>query len=471
MATDPRVLVAIPWRPQPSRIPAHTAVTAHYRALLPDAHIIDVDTGHDPFCLAGCRNKGVRIAEQTGADVVVLGDADTLPEREPLLAAIDAARTSGRVHLPYTEYRSLGGAGTAQYRAGRPLPDCSHITIPAACSGVYVTTPATWWTCGGQDERFRGWGMEDVAFLVAHRVLLGGDPVRHQGRVYAMPHQSAPKTGPAYEANVALYHRYLDAADRGADAIRELIAEHQQPQEVTVPPRALIICAGEQERWNNHLGVPKHLAPLCGEPILHRTVRLAREYTKDVRVIVKDTSDKRYKVRGARLEAAKLDPANGDADKFRSSRHLWSDRSRTVILYGDVWFSDAAMATIFDPAPLRDGWHVYCRFTPSKITGAPWGENFAHAIDPAGHATYEAALHRIVDLRRRGVLNRNGGWEQYRALCGLPDRQMRRHADYGHATVIDDWTEDLDEPGDYDMWCLRWAHADPATRPPHLGDA
>jgi hypothetical protein len=221
-----RVLVAIPWRPQPDRIYAHDLTVQRYTELLPDADIVDVDTDHTPFCLAACRNKGARIAEEIGADIVVLGDADTLPERDPLLEAIEQARYSRFVHLPYTEYRSLGATGTGQHRAGKPLEDCDHITIPFATSGVYVTTPATWWSCGGQDERLLGWGMEDVCWLVAHRALLRAEPVRRDGRVYALGHASAVKEGEQYERNVALYHRYLAAGDSGnPDAVRAIVTE------------------------------------------------------------------------------------------------------------------------------------------------------------------------------------------------------------------------------------------------------
>ncbi|MEU6725490.1 hypothetical protein ABZ917_17425 [Nonomuraea wenchangensis] len=227
MTTDLRVLVVIPWRPQPSRVLAYRLTVARYRELLPGVEIVDVDSGHEPFCLAACRNRGVRLAEESGADVVVLGDADTLPEREPLLAAIEGAATSGRVHLPYTEYRSLRADGTAQYRRGVPLDRCNHLVVPAATSGVYVTLPETWWACGGQDERFLGWAPEDVAWLICHRTLLGSEPVRHEGRVYALHHQSAPKTGPVYEQAVALYQRYMDASGNEA-AIRTLIWERAE---------------------------------------------------------------------------------------------------------------------------------------------------------------------------------------------------------------------------------------------------
>ncbi|GGK61359.1 hypothetical protein Sme01_03080 [Sphaerisporangium melleum] len=227
MTTDLRVLVAIPWRSQPDRVYAHQLTRERYAELLPGADIVDVDTDHAPFCLAGCRNKGVRLAERAGADVVVLGDADTLPEREPLLAAIAGASRDGLVHLPYAEYRSLGGRGTQQYRTGVPLEACHHLTIPGACSGVYVTTPPTWWAHGAQDERFKGWGAEDAAWWAAHTTLLGAQPVRHEGRVYALTHESAVKEGPQYTANFALCFRYHQAQG-DPDAMRALIAERTE---------------------------------------------------------------------------------------------------------------------------------------------------------------------------------------------------------------------------------------------------
>lgn len=221
-----RVLVGIPWREQPHRVYAHDLTAARYRELLPDADVVDVDTDHTPFCLAACRNRAVQLAEAGGYDVVVLADADTLPERGPLLAAIEQARYSRFVHLPYNEYRSLRRDGTNQFLAGRALEDCNHLVVPFATSGVYVTTPAAWWASGGQDEHMLGWGMEDVAWLVAHRTLLGAEPARHEGRVYALHHESAVKVGDQYDRNVARYHRYLAAADAGdVDAILVLTAE------------------------------------------------------------------------------------------------------------------------------------------------------------------------------------------------------------------------------------------------------
>ncbi|MCS5736010.1 hypothetical protein [Herbiconiux daphne] len=216
------VTIVIPWRPQPSRLAAFDAVVEWYRSALGDVPIVAVDTDDEVFNLARCRNAGVQ-GIASPHDVVVIGDADTVPERGPLLEAIAAARTSGRVHLPYTEYRWLGAEGTAAFMAGRPLGDCAHEIVHGACSGVYVTTPATWRSHGGQDERFRGWGFEDAAWHVAHETLLGEPPRRHEGHVFALHHVAQPREGAHYDANAALMERYRSAAATPA-AMRDLVA-------------------------------------------------------------------------------------------------------------------------------------------------------------------------------------------------------------------------------------------------------
>ena len=116
-------VVVIPWRPQESRLAALDAVTAWYRENLPNADLRLVDCHDDVFNLAQARNLGVASVDDPDA-VVVIGDADTLPQRDALLAAIAGAADSGRVHLPYTEYRWLGAVGSAQYGAGAPAAQC-----------------------------------------------------------------------------------------------------------------------------------------------------------------------------------------------------------------------------------------------------------------------------------------------------------------------------------------------------------
>jgi len=213
--------VVIPWRPQPSRLAAFGEVTRWYREHLPEAELREVDSDDAIFNLARCRNLGVASMSDPD-DVVVIGDADTLPEEGPLRSAIAAATTSTLVQLPYAEYHWLGAAGTADFRSGVPLAACSFELVRGACSGVYVTTPRTWWSHGGQDERFRGWGYEDAAWHLAHETLLGEPPQRHDGRVYALHHEAEVRAGEQYDANASLMDEYRAAA-ASADGMRDFL--------------------------------------------------------------------------------------------------------------------------------------------------------------------------------------------------------------------------------------------------------
>lgn len=215
--------VVIPWREQPSRLSALDAVREWYLREIGDVEFVLVDSDDDVFNLSQARNTGVAAVADAGR-VVVINDADTIPQRESLLDAVGAAASSGLVHLPYTHYHWLGASGSAQFVEGTPLAECDFELVRGACSGVYVTTPRTWFSHGAQDERFRGWGFEDAAWYLAHTTLLGGPPRRTEGRVFALHHAAQPREGEQYDANASLMERYKAAVGNVA-AMRALVGE------------------------------------------------------------------------------------------------------------------------------------------------------------------------------------------------------------------------------------------------------
>lgn len=213
--------VLIPWRPQPSRFPALEAVFGWYEDNFERVEIRTMDSDDELFNLARCRNLAIDSVVDRD-EVVIINDADTIPQIEPLRAAIAAAAASGLVHLPYNRYHWLGTPGTTQFLAGTPAEDCEFELVTGACSGVYVTTARTWWNHGGQDERFRGWGFEDAAWYLAHETLLDQAPKRHDGAVFALHHSAQVREGTQYDANAALMQQYRDASI-GQDAMRQLV--------------------------------------------------------------------------------------------------------------------------------------------------------------------------------------------------------------------------------------------------------
>ncbi len=191
------VLVGLPWRPQPSRLAAKATVEGFYReefGIIPLAAEDDRFTAPRPFNLAAARNTIVDQAftsEGQVAAVVILNDADTIPEAEPVREAVRDAIVDDLVHLPYHLYR---------------LEDGHYIR--GAQSGVLVMTPKAWLTTNGQDEHFEGWGFEDSAFALA-QTTLNGPLVRHKGTVLALGHVDAPRD--QVTRNRTRYRSYEDA--------------------------------------------------------------------------------------------------------------------------------------------------------------------------------------------------------------------------------------------------------------------
>lgn len=221
---------------------------------------------------------------------------------------------------------------------------------------------------------------------------------------------------------------------------------------------AIVIAAGEATRWAGHLGITrKHHIVVDGERIIDRTVRLARQYADTVYVVARPGDDG-YDVPGATRVDARLDPGNGDADKFLSSAHLWSRDGRTVVIYGDCWFTEDAMARIFGET--RREWLLFCRFGPSAVTGATSGECWAQSFWPEHIERHEQNLRRIAGLWRDGRLRRCGGWEHARAQGGASDHELRRHRRYPCMVEVSDATEDFDRPKDWDRWIARRTRQD-----------
>jgi len=212
--------------------------------------------------------------------------------------------------------------------------------------------------------------------------------------------------------------------------------------------RAIIAAAGSEERWDNHLGVPKQLLPIDGETLLDRMIRLLRE-NGIVDIVISGP----YEVRGvvSVIPEWDTDPVDGRL----GVRGLWNEAGRTIILMGDVWYSDAAMQTIVGRS--QHDRHLFARFGPSTITGKPWAEIFANSFWPEHHADHEMSLRAVNALCAAGHIPRGGLWESYlldhgALASGMVDVCRGMIANVGDATEIYDLTDDFDYPADYDRW-------------------
>jgi hypothetical protein len=132
-----------------------------------------------------------------------------------------------------------------------------------------------------------------------------------------------------------------------------------------------------------------------------------------------------------------------DMAKFMSSQTIWSD-DRTVLVFGDVYFTDEAVETIMSDTKQ---WRFYLRKEGSTFTGKPWREIFGISFDASFNKDMNKA---ILDVISKNIAFRTGGWFLFKHLQKTEDADKLFITD-NHIN-IDDWTEDFDFPKDLDTW-------------------
>jgi hypothetical protein len=133
-----------------------------------------------------------------------------------------------------------------------------------------------------------------------------------------------------------------------------------------------------------------------------------------------------------------------DTDKFLSSRERWAPEGQTVMLFGDVFFTEMAAYTIF----CHTGEHRWFgRREGSYYSGCPWRELFALSFPAREIPRLVDGMLAVKAKLLAGKIPRGGGWEVYDELH-LPT--------CGSFVTIDDFTEDFDFPADFERWLRRY---------------
>jgi hypothetical protein len=221
--------------------------------------------------------------------------------------------------------------------------------------------------------------------------------------------------------------------------------------------RALILAQGDGRRWQKPdgsypLGVPKHFVEVDGVPLLVRLVGLLRDRgITDVVVVGPD--DGRYRVRGADLVTVETPhPTGTSMDKMFATAPLWSPDGRTTILWGDCYYTDAAIDRIIACDEAEPHW--YRRPGASKVTGHQWDESFALSFLPEHHERLlelAEAVNASVPPRKIHMFTLLAAW------CGMkmpPD--FAKVATLPNQSFIDDFTDDFDSWSEWCGWMGRY---------------
>lgn len=216
------VAVFIPWRNSNNRprTRAMDYVRNHLREITGlDVHLAD-GKGKN-FSLSAARNNAVVQAKSMGADVAIICDADILLEREAIINALFHVKGFNSIVVPYkvVRYLTKKGSEIVLQKKWNPNHVSSIAEFDWSVGGAIVTGVDEWERVGGQDERFTGWGCEDVAFMIAAEKM-GNRPIKIDGIANHLWHPSAKKSGDAYEYNSNLLKRYNES-----DNIEALIEE------------------------------------------------------------------------------------------------------------------------------------------------------------------------------------------------------------------------------------------------------
>lgn len=241
-----------------------------------------------------------------------------------------------------------------------------------------------------------------------------------------------------------------------------------------------IACAGSGTRWNNYKGVPKHLVPVHDEPLLRRTIQQCRKRFPDtmIRVSVGDVSavdfyNQTVDISGIEYIVPKMDVMSRDGSALIGLSGLFEkDKQDTLVLLGDVYFSESAMDRISDIVVNTKKFRTIGRKGENPVTGCPHGELFAYFIRGNYMTEFIRIVYHVRNLHSN-VLPRCTGWEITSALelwrQGAP-RSMRdllkiagdilgifNRREYSEDIFVEhiDETEDFDTPRDYVQWCVR----------------
>jgi hypothetical protein len=174
------------------------------------------------------RSKAINLAaaQAPDSDVLLVTDTDILlwSPQQAVTAAEEAFAHTAYV-VAFGVLYVLDWEDTRAVRAGaEPSPKMAIETLALIWGGLFAVSRKLFDRVGGFDERFTGWGAQDIGFMVACSTL--GEKRRVQGDAYHLRHNPVwadPANNPTRLEDNALGSRYL-AADGDIAQITAILA-------------------------------------------------------------------------------------------------------------------------------------------------------------------------------------------------------------------------------------------------------
>lgn len=170
---ESRVSILVPFRAEVSNMARSEAWLwnqQRWTALFPDAElVVGEDTGGSPFSKSCAVNDAY---QHSTREVLVIADADAVPDYELIARGVATAEERARLVVPWGRITRLCERDTRFLLRQPPEADLprrkwvadSSSPSPHTAATLIIITRADFEMVNGMDERFRGWGHEDVSF-------------------------------------------------------------------------------------------------------------------------------------------------------------------------------------------------------------------------------------------------------------------------------------------------------------------
>jgi hypothetical protein len=204
-----------------------------------------------------------------------------------------------------------------------------------------------------------------------------------------------------------------------------------------------ILCAGNGDRWNDYLRIPKQKILFGGEALIERTARLVTEQEqRRVYFVARDS-----RILLPQYDTVFVPRTKSLAETILATYRFWDNRN--VFLLGDVFYAERAISLILG---CQRGLAFFGRPWPSAYVKCGHGEMFGLTFSTGNAGSMCSLLERGLSSMRTGA--QANLWNLYQLAAGLPLGSSRYHPQL--LVPIDDCTNDIDTPIDYQR--RRWLY-------------
>lgn len=208
---------------------------------------------------------------------------------------------------------------------------------------------------------------------------------------------------------------------------------------------------GGANRWNNYLGVKKHMAPIGNIPVIHYLQKKLKLYGfKDINISCLEEDKDLYILKDVKwIKAPDVSNLINPYHDILICKNMFDKTKNNIILFGDNFYSDLFFTKIINADPNK--WWQYGRDGKSKYLNKPYTEGFGWYIP--GHLV--DFLIKVSEEASEWMINNHGSIVAGVAIHQTHEFALKHEGEsdwFSHLIHVDDETTDFDYPEEWDFW-------------------